>query len=460
MNFSKIFTKDGQLNEPISDTIRSIARDDLLRAIIRSNRDLIMRFGLDRTSLKTDKELDDLVINTEQSIYNYNGQNSRNYFETLLTYMVFLTDPNLSCDALLFRFLLNLDLTDLYLETDCEYMIFSDLVYSNGDPVLKHKCLANIIQQIQNKLPPLMYDYLNNQHCTNISPLNYRIPRNLNRDIQNYRDAQLDIIMDRLQTTGRTSYDDSDYSYSSGGNTTPEDESSRKFGDIFSDDDNSDSRNESDGSDGSESVKEVDDESDSISADEDHSVDEEEGDEEEGDEDEGDEEEGDEEEEVKEGEESVDDESEAKKKEEGNESDDSSDNLDIKELTDDESVISNKSVVSASNKKLVEIIKNIDKKNSSAVSSASSAVSSASSAVSSASSASSAVSRVISGTKSARSVGSGRSQKAQTITCDNCSEHQYTHSYRTPILVDGKLALKHFCSNLCMEQWEFPKKKK
>ena len=117
MRLADIFAKRNE-PESVSDSIRALVREDLNRVITTSNRNLIKSFKLVPSSVKSEKQVERLVRNTESTMYKYNGDDLEKYLETQVVFLVFLTDPKLSVDFILFRFLLNVDLEDLYLEPD------------------------------------------------------------------------------------------------------------------------------------------------------------------------------------------------------------------------------------------------------------------------------------------------------------------------------------------------------
>jgi hypothetical protein len=200
-NFAEIFdesTSELEYIDPVPNSVRVLVRDDLQRAITVSNRDLIERYGLSKNALKSDSEIEKLAYNTEKSMYKYNGEVLKDYVETQLTFLVFLLDKYLSSDFVLFRFLINIDIDDIYLEPDCPELLFSDMLYSAGDPLDKHHVRKEIIEEISKRLPHILYDYINEQNSTNIASLKYSIPKELNEEMERYRDSQLDRIIERL----------------------------------------------------------------------------------------------------------------------------------------------------------------------------------------------------------------------------------------------------------------------
>ncbi len=179
--------------------IRALVKEDLYNALVESNRRLQKQFHLKSGILKSNSELNDIVYNTEETMFNLNTD-IQEYFETVTVFLIFLRDKQLSEDALLFRFLINIDLDDLYMNPETHEIIFSDLVYCNGDPIQKRHLFKNIIQQIQRRVQDVSDAYMNGKHCSFISPISYYIDSQLKKDMDNYRQSQLARIMQELNT--------------------------------------------------------------------------------------------------------------------------------------------------------------------------------------------------------------------------------------------------------------------
>ena len=182
----------------ISTHIRSRVMEDLSRAITVSNRNLAQEYNIQPNLLKTTEQVKQLAKNTEKSMFTYNGHSFDDYIETQLTFLTFFLDKNLSRDAVLFRFLLNTDITDVYIEPDSASMLFSDLFYSNGDPILKQQFISNITKQIYQKLPQAKQDYLHGQNYVYSTSLQYVIPESLREHMKEYRDVQIELIISHL----------------------------------------------------------------------------------------------------------------------------------------------------------------------------------------------------------------------------------------------------------------------
>jgi hypothetical protein len=200
----EIFQKPNVLNN-----IRNLAREDLFNAIITSNDNLVNHYDIDKNLLKNEDDIRQLVNNTEESLYSDysdNGSDWSNltnddicYFETLLTFILFLTDPQLSNDAILFRLLINVEMDNLYTEPDCEELLFSDLIYSTGNVIDKNKILETIVNQISAKLHDFIACFKNNTIYEIKYSLSYTISRTLLSKIKDYRLNQMDNIIEYLQ---------------------------------------------------------------------------------------------------------------------------------------------------------------------------------------------------------------------------------------------------------------------
>jgi len=184
----------------VQPNMRLLARDDLQRDIIASNRRLMSDFNLPQHALKNAEEIREIVNNTEDTVYKYHGRSVQKYLETILTFIIFLTDQSLSEDALLFRFIINTkQMDDMYLNPQCAELMFSDMVYSSAKPLQKYDLMQKIIQQIRGRVPKIWDDYRNNSNSFNLAPLDYRVPSELGRCMRVYREGQLESIFNILQ---------------------------------------------------------------------------------------------------------------------------------------------------------------------------------------------------------------------------------------------------------------------
>lgn len=408
MSLAEIF-KDTSISDKldgaVASPIRNLARDDLYKAITESNRELVRTYKLDPKSLKSDREIEELVSNTEKSIFKYNGNNTKDYLETVLTFLVFLTDKYLMKDAVLFRFLLNVELKDLFIDHDSAEPLFGDLIYCKGDISSKHRCRVDIVNQIEEKLMDILYDYLNGQHYTAKEPLRYNIPTSLAKQMTRYRNIQLDkILRDMIFDDDAGSSSGDENSYDSDGSSVP------SIAQLFSDDESiameSDGSHMSSNSKSSKSAhnsnvpssSESDMDSDLLS--------------------------------------------------ESSELSDESDDSDIDEPTRGESESGSESdnipqsIESGSIPASIETIDSIEsaKKIASIISVPQSSTSSTSSNASNSSSTS-------------KSSAGNREKTGDKILCDYCKTKYFTHSYRTPVIEKKEVHFKYFCSMKCMETW-------
>lgn len=212
--------KSELLDQKVPSYVRILARDDLLRAVNYSNVNLAKKYGLDKSVLKSDTELYNLVDNTEKTMFYYNGERLRTYLESLLTYLYFLTDTKLSNEALLFRFLINLEITDMFIDPNSAEMLFSELVYCNGSSLDKDKLLKNIANQILRQLAHIFYFYSHEQHCTSLPSLQYTVSRSLLHDMNEYREDQLEKIIEKFIRMDKVVFSDNDSVSSSDSNSS------------------------------------------------------------------------------------------------------------------------------------------------------------------------------------------------------------------------------------------------
>ncbi len=186
-------------NTHVTDDIRTLAHDDLLRAVAISNRNLRQAYQLQGTMLKNGDHLRKLVDNTEQSMYLCSNAELRPYIETLSTLLVFLTDAKLSRDAVLFRFMLNCDLDDLCLDANAAEMLFPELFFGNVGTQTRTHVLHNVTHGIGNCVSFVLYDYLNGKPYVHSTPIEYSINKTAHRKLKRYREAQLPRVMRQLQ---------------------------------------------------------------------------------------------------------------------------------------------------------------------------------------------------------------------------------------------------------------------
>jgi hypothetical protein len=190
----------------IDETTRSLALSDLQRALLFSNRNLNELFNLDSV-LKTEQELLNIANNTEKSIYLYSA-NTQEYIENILIYILFLTDENLSKDLLLFRFFVNIDMDDLYLEPNSEELLIYEILYSDIKPINKKKILNSIISGIQQIKNDIISDYYRGDNYTPRETLQYDIDKKSVEKIEQYQSENLNLIYKKL-------YNDDEFDFAS-----------------------------------------------------------------------------------------------------------------------------------------------------------------------------------------------------------------------------------------------------
>lgn len=178
---------------------RQLVSEDLLRYMIESNRNLIKSFHLKPEYLKSQKQLQELAENTEQTMYRMHANNSKAYMESALSIYIFLSDPHLIRDFVLFRFLINLDIQDICLDPVCVKTMLSELYYSDADPLEKQEYIINITSQMKERLPMILYDYTNGQSCVSIQPIMYNVSTKTLRKMKKFRQSQLNVIFQRLR---------------------------------------------------------------------------------------------------------------------------------------------------------------------------------------------------------------------------------------------------------------------
>lgn len=186
------------VHQKVPLNMRMLVRRDLERCIIISNRNLIKQIHIDKKYLLNHDKLKDLIQNTEQTMYTYYGNDLLKYIETFLTILIFLTDKQLSLDALLFRLLINIDFKDILLDPNIEEILFSELFYSNADPIVKKNFITNIANQISQRIYALLHDYLRGQQFVSIASLQYVLPKELKRNMDTYRSTKINDILSRF----------------------------------------------------------------------------------------------------------------------------------------------------------------------------------------------------------------------------------------------------------------------
>lgn len=198
-----IFT-DNVVKKPkiVSNEIRQLAREDLQIAILKSNRDLRSKYEMPKTCLKNIDEIRFLVMNTEESIFSENGRDYEKYIESILTYILFLSDKNLSLDSIIFRFLINIDINDMYISPDCAEILFADLIYSTCSYTEKFKCINQVITEIKNRVPFIENDYSNGKRYSDTKTINYSLNPKTRTSMSQYREGQLDSIFQVLLNKG------------------------------------------------------------------------------------------------------------------------------------------------------------------------------------------------------------------------------------------------------------------
>lgn len=179
-------------NSVVTNQIRELAKADLRKSIVMSNRLLLKQYKV--PGLKNASEITELSQNTENTIYMCHHDELTKYLETVLTFIVFLTDPLLSEDACLFRYLINLEMTDLYIEPNCAELLFSELLYSDINPYAKCQIFTQITKEISDRIYNIHYEYTSGQPYTSTEPIIYNIQPKLKHKINQYRKDQLQLI--------------------------------------------------------------------------------------------------------------------------------------------------------------------------------------------------------------------------------------------------------------------------
>lgn len=211
------------LQLPISDTTRLLVRNDLHKSLLKSNANLRRTFDFTPNMLKASQELFEIGQNTEESIYRYHSSSTRDYLETVLTFILFLTDPKLSSDSILFRILINIDIDDLYVDPISPDFLFTELFYSKSDPYMKQLIFSQILKQINSQLPKLAYDYQHQQPVSSLTVLKYTYPKQLKTAMENYRKRNFFEIIDNLKSD--ISPSSLMFSHNDNGDLTSEDDS-------------------------------------------------------------------------------------------------------------------------------------------------------------------------------------------------------------------------------------------
>lgn len=182
----------------ITPVIRNLARQDMIRAFVKSNNNLMAKYDIDKNVLKSSDEITSIIENTETSVFECSKNNLEKYLESIITYILFLSDPKLSEDALMFRFIINIDVKNMFHDQDCAEMLMTELIYSSCN--IKDKCqsLNKIIAEIRKKVPYILHDYSNGNSFTPTTFLNYNFPSKVYDNIHKYRERQLDYVFKHL----------------------------------------------------------------------------------------------------------------------------------------------------------------------------------------------------------------------------------------------------------------------
>jgi hypothetical protein len=196
--------------KPVEDEVRVLAYDDLLRALIQSNRDLVQTYQLRTGLLKSSSQLRALAQNTERSVFAYNGTDIKTYAESVLTLLIALTDPSVARHAVLFRFLANAELDDLFLGPSSVEILFAELCYADVRPSVRHYALDKVAQGIARCVPFVLYDYMNGQPYTHLNGVQLSVPRIAVHAMTKYREQHLGAIKARLTLNAREAGYESD----------------------------------------------------------------------------------------------------------------------------------------------------------------------------------------------------------------------------------------------------------
>lgn len=199
---------DKFLNGAVSDSLRALAYEDLLQALITSRRNLMDVHKISSTFLKNNSHMKTIAKNTEHSIYTYVGDSVRRYVETVLTLIIFLSDPLLSNDAVLFRILIHCEIDDLFLKCRSPEILFPELFYSDLTVKQKEYILKQISLSISRCFPNILYDYINDQNYTHAKSLQYNIPKKQRRKLRQYREDQVNLLLPSLQKNCKVNIED------------------------------------------------------------------------------------------------------------------------------------------------------------------------------------------------------------------------------------------------------------
>lgn len=213
-SFADIFKEETTLPRSTSSSfnvtpdIRSLACDDLHRALCKSNRELILDGDLIPEMLKTDDELLLLTTNTEEAIFREHATSPRKYIETIYTYLAFLLDRNLSNDAVLFRFMLNMEMNNMYSNTNTVQLIFSELFYAPYNVADKYKHLLRVLNAIEENVDSVLQYYTIGKNYTRRVALSYTTPAKLQKAMSKFQEEQIDNLLAKLMEYKRITPDD------------------------------------------------------------------------------------------------------------------------------------------------------------------------------------------------------------------------------------------------------------
>jgi hypothetical protein len=136
-----------------------------------------------------------LARETEQSLYDDTQPNMELYLESIVTLIVWLTDPILSECFVLFRYMANTSIDNFATERDPESILCSELIHAKGDRYEKQRMLAHIADEIRAMLPFVKKAYQNKQSiCGKLPRLTVTIPSSLKRRMNQVRIQQLNQV--------------------------------------------------------------------------------------------------------------------------------------------------------------------------------------------------------------------------------------------------------------------------
>lgn len=183
-------------NKVITSSLRDLVKQDLYKVLVLSNQDLKNDYSL--TELKSLDKLHELVVKTEETVYSVYKHEYTNYIETMGTFILFLNDQKLKYDFTLFRFMLNIDIENMYLDIDSPDIIISELAYCNGDPITKKTVWETIYKQLSKELEFILSCYNEERTCLNVPSLKYTLPPQLQKLMRTYQEEKIDRILSRL----------------------------------------------------------------------------------------------------------------------------------------------------------------------------------------------------------------------------------------------------------------------